>query len=206
MKKRVVFAVLALFASVQLDAVSRIRALKCSIPKLHTKFNCTAEEKAVGRKWLIGTSLAAAAAALAALLGISAREVKKAKEEQVGTITPPTWQQMKYTYLLKDGWDKVLVEAALAGNEWKLVTILSELQNKTELAKTSLQAFDAALEAAQFWQKSGEKRLSEEIMNQIRRAKADRVALQEKGGVSQELPPGAPPMLETPPMVPNPEF
>ncbi len=63
-------------------AVSKIRALKCSISKFHSKFKCTAEEKAAGKKWLVGTGVAVAAAALAAVIGgITVSEIKKAQDD-----------------------------------------------------------------------------------------------------------------------------
>ena len=63
-------------------AVGRFRAMKCAIPKLHNKFKCTPEEKAAGKKWLTGTSVVAAAAALAAFIagGVTLSEIKKAKQ------------------------------------------------------------------------------------------------------------------------------
>lgn len=66
-------------------AVSKMRAVKCSIPPLHQKFQCTAEEKAVGKKWLIGASIAAAVAALAAIVvgGVKYNQVRQAKKEAV---------------------------------------------------------------------------------------------------------------------------
>lgn len=66
-----------------LGAVTKWRAIKCAIPQLHRKFKCTPEEKTVGKKWLIGASIAAAAAALAAVIvgGVKYSEVRKAKRE-----------------------------------------------------------------------------------------------------------------------------
>lgn len=63
--------------------VSKIRAVKCSIPALHKKFNCTAEEKKVGKKWLIGASVAAAVTALTAIVvgGVKYKQVQQAKKQ-----------------------------------------------------------------------------------------------------------------------------
>lgn len=59
-------------------AVSKARAIKCAIPRLHRRFKCNAEERAAGKKWLIRTSVATVIVALGAL-GISAARVRRKK-------------------------------------------------------------------------------------------------------------------------------
>ena len=64
-----------------LHAVSAARAIKCSLSRFHKKFNCTQEEITAGKKWLIGASITAALATLAAVIGsVKLAEVKAEKE------------------------------------------------------------------------------------------------------------------------------
>ncbi len=75
-------------------AVSKWRAVKCSISRFHKKFNCTEEEKAVGKKWLIGASITAALVALAAVVagGVKLAEVRAEKQRFKQIVPQPTQQ------------------------------------------------------------------------------------------------------------------
>lgn len=115
MKKRILSLICAgmLIGSMPLDgAVSKMRAVKCSLSRFHTKFNCTEEEKAVGKKWLVGASVAAALAALAALVvgGVKLAEVqaeKKRQEAELGQAQrEKTQQEQKQQEQQRQEWQK----------------------------------------------------------------------------------------------------
>ncbi len=85
--KKLILSLLAVSLSVsvpmsaQMNAqVSKIRAIKCAIPYLHQRFQCTPEEIRVGKQWLAGASVAVVIAALAGL-GLSAQQAHKAKRQ-----------------------------------------------------------------------------------------------------------------------------
>ena len=81
--KKLILSLLAvsLFVSVPMNAqVSKMRAIKCAIPYLHQRFQCTPAEIQMGKKWLTGASVALVVAVLAAL-GLSAQQARKAKRQ-----------------------------------------------------------------------------------------------------------------------------
>ncbi len=89
-------------------AVGKWRAIKCSISRFHKKFNCTEEEKAVGKKWLIGASIAVALAALAAVIagGVKLAEVR-AEKKRLEQEVPQSQQKIKGMKKIKNLRDKL---------------------------------------------------------------------------------------------------
>jgi hypothetical protein len=211
MKKLLFLLVLLLGVSQNVAAVSKVRAIKCSLPKLHQKFNCTPQERAVGKRWLAGATIATVAAAIAAIIGgISAAEIKKAKAEaeSPGALrNPPTLQAMDEKYGLSKApgmWDRTLFDVVKRWyNDWEVGVTIAKVEN--DLTHVTPGALEAAIEVAEYWQKSPSKDVSSDLVLQLKNILSKKLKQVEDAPRSAPKPKlTPPPPLVTPDMKPNP--
>lgn len=194
-----------------IEAITGLRAVKCSLPSLHKRFNCTPQERAVGKRWLAGASIAAAGAAIAAIIGgISSAQIRQAKseaEKEVGMSArwqDMTWERLSGKHGVKQEpgmWDKRLFDIVRSWpNDWSVGSTIHEVQN--DLDHITVGGIRAAIEVADFRQKSPLKEINPDVVMQLK----ELVGLKLKYMGEQPFQPNInePPALKTPPMKPNP--
>ncbi len=121
------FFVLSQQVSLSAQNVGFMRAVKCSIPQLYSRFNCTEAEKNAGRVWLKRAGQAAVVTALTAL-GITAAQAMRAKQDAL-TISEPqlvTNEQASEFYIPQDKSQAMLQFAVIQNDPIQVKNALSQ--------------------------------------------------------------------------------